>query len=596
MSDTNLKLTTAGEILAAKIEAGDGTVPLYITRIVTASGTSPNPLGLTSVVDLQQEATITERGSVGNRAKVTAMLSNYGNPLAGIPPLEQGYELYQIGIYANDPDVGEVLYRISQFQNPNWVPPLSERPWELTLNFSFGVGNASEVIIEVNPSDFVTRAEVDNILLGFSQKPHASPIDEFGRADATNFGHSQLEDDPSASTDATGGRAATPRMVQGVANILNNRVDILDNKVNSLVQIQITGIVDTYADLLLVDPIPADGTLYLVRADENNDDQQAIYEVIGGAWVFFALFAVNLENYATIEMLNAAIQTALASIDLSDMAQKSVLGTLSDPPVSVVGDDNTAMAYLKGQTSGLFGIGGVADKLVALDVNIGGIDSILQALADGQLDVNIGVSVQRGIAVAQGHNTPIVSISEIEIAKSYGLMEYPSFFFSLGQFPDSTTFTSNVGGVSGRSYPWMVISYGIISTPSPTFYAQIENGIVVGVRFSPVKDSNPDAVEIPTLDQSLLNAACDRTNPANPIFTKVLYYDQLDSTGKVTNVLTLLETDPQPPNTILVSWPDTSHIGGKYVDGVYCPFDEVKELLDKIISLLTDTSSTILMR
>ena len=31
--------------------------------------------------------------------------------------------------------------------------------------------------------------------------------------------------------------------------------------------------------------------------------------------------------------------------------------------MSVVGDDNTAMAYLKGQTSGLFGIGGVASQI-----------------------------------------------------------------------------------------------------------------------------------------------------------------------------------------------------------------------------------------
>ena len=164
MADVNLQLTVAGQVLNAKIQAGDGTIPLDISRIVTASGRSANPLTLTNVVNPQQQFTILNRNVVGTRAIIEALVTNFGNPAAvpPTPPLTIGYPLSQIGFYAIDPDVGEILYRISQFDNPNWVPSFSERGWEYNPTFNFATGNASTVNIEINPSGLATRSDVWN--------------------------------------------------------------------------------------------------------------------------------------------------------------------------------------------------------------------------------------------------------------------------------------------------------------------------------------------------------------------------------------------------------------------------------------------------
>jgi hypothetical protein len=162
MSDVNLALTAAGQALMAKINAGNGTIPLEITRIVTSSGTDPDPLDLTALTSEEQEFTITGRTTSGARTTINTYLSNFGNPAMGIPALAQGYPLAQIGFYANDPDDGEILMRISQFENPNYVPAASERAWEYEPTFNIITGNASTVVIQIDPSSSTTKQDVWN--------------------------------------------------------------------------------------------------------------------------------------------------------------------------------------------------------------------------------------------------------------------------------------------------------------------------------------------------------------------------------------------------------------------------------------------------
>jgi hypothetical protein len=148
MADINLALTVKGQALKAKIEVGEGALPLELTRIVTASGTSSDPLNLNAVVDERQTFVITGRKTTGARTSITAVVTNVGDPTEGIPPLGEGYPLAQVGFYAVDPDEDEILYRISQFDNPNYVPALNERGWTYEPTFNFVTGHASEVIVE----------------------------------------------------------------------------------------------------------------------------------------------------------------------------------------------------------------------------------------------------------------------------------------------------------------------------------------------------------------------------------------------------------------------------------------------------------------
>lgn len=150
----------------AKINKGMGEIPLHITRIVAGSGVSDAPLALRTVLEPQQEFWIKDRSVHNGRTSIRALLSNFGQPARdgeeGIPPLQKGYPLRQIGFYAKDPDEGEILFRIMQFDNPNWIPALHEQGFNFEPTFNFGTGNASEVTIHVNDMGLATISDIEN--------------------------------------------------------------------------------------------------------------------------------------------------------------------------------------------------------------------------------------------------------------------------------------------------------------------------------------------------------------------------------------------------------------------------------------------------
>jgi len=160
MTETILALTVLGQALQAKIELGNGMIPLLITRIVSGAGTSPTPTLLTDVVEKKQTFSITGRDTVGPQTVIKANLTNQGNPAAGEPPLADEYELYQIGMYAHDPDLGEILYRITQIENPLHVPPALLRSWLFAPSFEIKTENASEVIINITAGGIATLENV----------------------------------------------------------------------------------------------------------------------------------------------------------------------------------------------------------------------------------------------------------------------------------------------------------------------------------------------------------------------------------------------------------------------------------------------------
>jgi hypothetical protein len=137
----------------AKIKQGNGDIPLKITRIVSGAGTDPDPLNLSGVVDPRREFMITDTSADMDRTTIYTSLSNAADPDSGIPALEESYPLSQIGFYAIDPDVGEILYRISQFGEPITVPAFPDRVgWIYRPSFNIVTGNATTVIVEIDPS------------------------------------------------------------------------------------------------------------------------------------------------------------------------------------------------------------------------------------------------------------------------------------------------------------------------------------------------------------------------------------------------------------------------------------------------------------
>ena len=152
----NAVLTNKWLALQAKLIAG---TTLNITRAVTGSGyVTPGLLQQqTAVTGIKQTLnfrpiTYPESG----KCCVPAYLTNDG--------LATGYTAMQVGLYATDPDEGEILYFIAQAASGTGtvIPSATEMPgFNAEWNLYFQYGQADTVNVTVDPSNTVSLAEFE---------------------------------------------------------------------------------------------------------------------------------------------------------------------------------------------------------------------------------------------------------------------------------------------------------------------------------------------------------------------------------------------------------------------------------------------------
>lgn len=113
-------LTDKGAALQAKFVDGQ---TLQITRVMTGAVKVPvvNLRQQTSVTDGGKEITLQPSRIEGDKMIVPVLLEN--------KELEKGYDLWQVGIYAQDPDEGEILYCLAQASEAKHIPSVAEAPW-----------------------------------------------------------------------------------------------------------------------------------------------------------------------------------------------------------------------------------------------------------------------------------------------------------------------------------------------------------------------------------------------------------------------------------------------------------------------------------
>lgn len=164
----NTVLTDQGRALMAKLTQGN---TLDLTRAVTGAGfVTPGLLAKqTDVTDQKQTlefepVTYPETGSCA----LPVILRNDG--------LATGYEATQVGVFATDPDDGEILFFISQAADESSgtiVPSETEMPgYSAEWTFYLKYGQADGVNVTVNPSNAVTREEMEEYVSenAFSQE------------------------------------------------------------------------------------------------------------------------------------------------------------------------------------------------------------------------------------------------------------------------------------------------------------------------------------------------------------------------------------------------------------------------------------------
>lgn len=153
----NTVLTDKGAALLSKLTQGN---TLNITRAITGSGyVTPGLLiKQTEVTGPQQglefrPVSYPEEG----QCAITVALKNEG--------LAAGYEATQVGIYATDPDEGEILFFITQSVDAasgTIIPSEAEMPgYSAEWIFYLKYGQADGVIVTVGQTGTVSRTEME---------------------------------------------------------------------------------------------------------------------------------------------------------------------------------------------------------------------------------------------------------------------------------------------------------------------------------------------------------------------------------------------------------------------------------------------------
>ena len=170
------KATTTKKAIALNTKLHSGTT-LSLTRAVAGAGTVDVDTlpDQTSVTDERQELVFSAH-SYPEEGLCAVPLKLYNNDV------ETGYKVTQIGVYAFDPDEGEILYLIAQAKANKGtdVPSKTEMPgYASTWTFYVEYGMADGVTITVDPAGSVTPDDVNGIVRQYIE-------DNLGNVDNTS--------------------------------------------------------------------------------------------------------------------------------------------------------------------------------------------------------------------------------------------------------------------------------------------------------------------------------------------------------------------------------------------------------------------------
>jgi len=136
---TNFHVTNIGHALLAKAQSG---TPIQFTRFAMGKGWLPSGQDIeevTAMVDPIRSLPYAVEVS-GTVAAISVQITNHG--------MTSRVEFRELGLYANDPDKGEILYAYANAgANADLIPSASESQVDYLLSFACKMRNAS--VIEI---------------------------------------------------------------------------------------------------------------------------------------------------------------------------------------------------------------------------------------------------------------------------------------------------------------------------------------------------------------------------------------------------------------------------------------------------------------
>lgn len=155
-----LIITNKGQALMAKLIAGTTTVEFTKIRTSTNVYTNAQIPGLTALANVKQTTDVSRVIRTNNVAvQVEGAIENSS--------LTTGYKINSVGLYAKDPDEGEILYAVASVassDNGAWMPPyngvaLSGVYFKLTTT----VSNSDNVTLQVDQAAVATVGDIQDL-------------------------------------------------------------------------------------------------------------------------------------------------------------------------------------------------------------------------------------------------------------------------------------------------------------------------------------------------------------------------------------------------------------------------------------------------
>lgn len=203
-----LQLTNKGIALQAKVQAG---TELEITKLKLGSGVVPSGTDIKTLTDLitpEQNLGIGGKEAVDDYCKISSTISNTG--------LEAGYYVRELGVFAQDPDDGEILYMYTTDGAPDYLPA-GGGSTVISQEFSvmIAVDDTDNIVVDIDSAALATMGYVQ---LQIQQHDNNADAHE-----AAFNAHNAADDAHKDFTGATSRAAGKRGMVPAPAAGNNNR-------------------------------------------------------------------------------------------------------------------------------------------------------------------------------------------------------------------------------------------------------------------------------------------------------------------------------------------------------------------------------------
>lgn len=155
-------ITERGLALMAKIASGSAKMSFTKVNVSSKDYSNDDLSVLTYLSNVEQTASISNVSIINGKAvMVEAAVSNESR--------NAGYYVRTVGLYARDPQLGEILYSVTVATTPDWMPPYNGLSVSsILLKLVTTTSNAENVTLEVNPAVYATVADLERVDIDLS--------------------------------------------------------------------------------------------------------------------------------------------------------------------------------------------------------------------------------------------------------------------------------------------------------------------------------------------------------------------------------------------------------------------------------------------